>query len=80
MNLVNTSVYSLLLVIILSCVFSLYKQECIPVGCVPLSHLPYCLVLCFPGVGGDEVWPGAGGGSDQVWREKTSPDLGHFHI
>ena len=28
-----------------------FKQECIPVGCVPAAHRPYARV-CFPGGGG----------------------------
>ena len=47
-------------------------QECIPVGCLPLAHWPYCLVLFFWGAGGgvtrsDEVWPGLTRDVDQVW-------------
>ena len=40
------------------------KQECIPVGCVPPAHWPYCLFSASQGV----VWPGlTRGWCDQVW-------------
>ena len=42
--------------------YFIYKQECIPVGCVPPARLPYAGV-CFPGGGGGcgVYLPGRGG-------------------
>ena len=52
------------------------QQECIPVGCVPPAHWPYCLVCFLRG------WPGLGGGgqvtrSDQGGGGHPQPHLGH---
>ena len=60
--------------------FTVIKQGCIPVGCVPPAHWPYCLVLCLPGGGGDRGVvvirsDHVGGGGDRSdWGVTSSHD------